>query len=80
MIEETLKQILEEQKKTNALLEHLAIINTEDPKMNDLLTPKQISEQYNITPAVIYRIFKDPTLEVQCWEKFLESSHDELCN
>ena len=89
MIEEILQQILEEQKKTNMLLENLAIVNTEDPRMNDLLTPKQVSEQYKINLAIVYRIFKHSNIEVQRytkpfrikrknWEKFLESSHNEL--
>ena len=90
LIEDLLQQILEEQKKTNTLLENLAIVNTEDPRMSDLLTPKQISEQYEINRDIVYRIFKYSNLEVQrytkpfrikrkCWEKFLESSHAELC-
>lgn len=56
------QQILQEQKKTNELLEKL-ITQNRDP--NELLTVEQIHKEFNIGINMVRKIFNDPSLPVQ---------------
>ena len=58
-MEDLLKQILEEQKKTNELLK------TQNKDPNELLTIKQIHEETGIGTNMIQKMFNDPELPVQ---------------
>ena len=58
-MEDLLKQILEEQRKTNELLKNA----NKDP--NELLTVQQIHEETGIGENTILKMFNDPELPVQ---------------
>ena len=58
-MENLLKQILEEQKRTNELLK------TQNKDPNELLTIKQIHEETGIGTNMIQKMFNDPELPVQ---------------
>lgn len=82
-MEDLLKQILEEQKKTNELLK------TQNKDPNELLTMKQIQEETGIGINMIQKIFKDPVLPVQkytapfkvtrkAFNEYINEKHDYL--
>lgn len=56
------EKILEEQKKTNELLEKL-IKQNKDP--NELLTINEIHEEFDIGINMVQKMFRDPELPVQ---------------
>lgn len=58
------EKILQEQKKTNGLLEKL-ISQNKDP--NELLTIKQIHKETGIGINMLQKMFKDPELPVQIY-------------
>lgn len=84
-MEELLKELVQEQKKTNEFL-----INKES-KPVEKLTVQDIVEQYGIAENKVYQMFKDPELAVQDYvrpkfvlkdefEKYLSVRHDYLSN
>jgi S-adenosylhomocysteine hydrolase len=58
------EKLLEEQQKTNQLLEQL-IKQNKDP--NELLTVEQIKEETGIGINMVRKMFKDPKLQVQVY-------------
>lgn len=60
-MEELLKKLLEEQKKTNKLLE------TKEKDTNELLTINQLHEETGIGICMLQKMFKDPELPVQIY-------------
>lgn len=81
-----MEELLEEQRKTNELLEKL-IKQNKDP--NELLTMKQIQEETGIGINMIQKIFKDPVLPVQkytapfkvtrkAFNEYINEKHDYL--
>ena len=56
------EKLLKEQQRTNELLEKI-ITQNKDP--NELLTVKQIREEFGIGVNMVRKMFKDPTLPVQ---------------
>ena len=81
------QQILEEQKKTNELLEKL-INQNKDP--NELLTIEQIHLEFGIGINMVQKMFKDPELSVQRYtvpfkvsrqalNDYMKVRHDYLC-
>lgn len=59
-----MEQLLEEQKKTNELLEKL-IVQNKDP--NELLTAEQIHKEFKIGINMIRKMFQDKELAVQTY-------------
>lgn len=57
-----MEELLQEQQKTNKLLEKL-IIQNKDP--NELLTVEQVHKEYNIGINMVRKMFNDPNLAVQ---------------
>lgn len=57
-MEDVLQALLHEQQKTNQLLEKMAetniAVNTEE-----LLTPKEVQERYNLPEGAVYKMFND---------------------
>lgn len=77
--------MLEEQKKTNELLAY----NNSGKDPNELLTIKQISEEFDIGDNKVRKIFNDSELPVQrytvpfkvtrqAFNKYINVSHDKL--
>lgn len=58
------EKLLQEQRKTNELLEKL-INQNKDP--NELLTVEQVHEEFGIGVNMIRKMFKDPELQVQVY-------------
>lgn len=84
-MEELLRELLEEQKKTNELLAY----NNSGKDPNELLTIKQISEEFDIGDNKVRKIFNDSELPVQrytvpfkvtrqAFNKYINVSHDKL--
>ena len=82
------KDILKEQQRTNELLEKL-IVQNKNP--NELLTIEQIHVEFDIGINKVRKMFNDPKLPVQRYtvpfkvtrqavEKYINESHDYLCN
>lgn len=90
-MEETMQQLLEEQKKTNEYLERLTYQQCTGKDPYEMLTMKQVMEEFHIGLNKALRMFKDPTLPVQRYMKahrvqrievikYLAKSHDYLCD
>lgn len=82
-----MEQLLEEQRKTNELLQQL--IN-KDEKEEELLTIEQIHDEFNIGVNTIRKMFNDPELAVQKYTvpfkvkrkvllDYMNTRHDYLC-
>lgn len=82
------KEILEEQKRTNELLEKL-IKQNKDPY--ELLTINQIHEEFGIGTNMLNKMFRDPELPVQkytvpfkvqrrAFEEYTSVRRDYLCS
>lgn len=59
-----MEEFLEEQKKTNELLEKLI---TQNKDQNELLTINQLHEETGIGICMLQKMFKDPELPVQIY-------------
>lgn len=81
------KELLAEQKRTNALLEK--IIN-QNKNPNELLTIMQVHDEFNIGICMVQKMFRDPELPVQRYtipfkvtrkavENYINEKHDYLC-
>lgn len=81
-----MEQLLEEQKKTNALLQKL--IDEKDTD-SELLTIEQVHKEFDIGVQMVRKMFKDPKLPVQEYtvpfkvtrgalKKYLQERHDYL--
>lgn len=81
------ERLLKEQQKTNELLEKLINQNKD---LNELLTMKQVQEEFGIGENMVQKIFKDEELPVQrytvpfkvtrqAFYNYLNSKHDYLC-
>lgn len=86
-MEELLKKLIEQQTETNELLKYG--YRGKDP--NELLTIKQVANEFNIGENMVRKMFNDPELQVQRYttpfkvkrivlSKYMEISHDYLCN
>lgn len=86
-MEELLKELIEQQKETNELLRYG--YQGKDP--NELLTVKQVSEEFGIGENMVRKMFNDSNLQVQRYTtpfkvkrvallRYMEKSHDYLCN
>lgn len=84
-MEEILKELLEEQRKTNELL----MYNNSGKDPNELLTIKQICEEFDMGENKVRKVFTDPELPVQryttpfkvtrqAFNKYINVSHDNL--
>lgn len=84
-MEELLRELLEEQKKTNELL----IYNNLGKDPNELLTIEQIHQEFDIGENMVRKMFADPMLPVQrytvpfkvtrqAFNKYINASHDNL--
>lgn len=60
-MEELLKTLIDEQRKTNELL----MYGYQGKNPNELLTIKQVHEEFNIGINKVQEMFKDPKLPVQ---------------
>ena len=80
-------ELLEEQKKTNELLQRII-----DDKEKDfeLLTIEQVHEEFDIGVQMVRKMFKDPKLPVQKYtipfkvtrgalKQYMQERHDYLC-
>ena len=81
-----MEQLLEEQKRTNELLEKLINQNKD---MNELMTAQQVKEETGIGINMVQKMFKDPALPVQkytspfkvtrgAFYKYINERHDYL--
>lgn len=81
------KEILEELKKTNTLLEQQ--IKQKEEKY-EMLTVEQVHEEFDIGIGMVRKMFNDPELPVQRYTKpfkvnrqalkeYMTKSHDYLC-
>lgn len=81
------ERIIEEQRRTNELLEKLINQNKEE---NELLTIEQVHEEYEIGINMVRKMFNDPELAVQKYtvpfkvsrksiQNYLQVRHDYLC-
>lgn len=68
MMEEVLNQILLEQQKTNQLLEKMT-----NP-VEELLTPKQVQEQYGLPEGAVYKMFNDKDFSAQRYTKPMKAT------
>lgn len=84
-MEELLKEMLAEQKKTNDLL----MYNNSGKDPNELLTIEQVHEEFDIGENMVRKMFKDPKLPVQryttpfkvtrqAFNKYINEKHDYL--
>lgn len=82
-----MEQLLEEQKKTNELLQQLIKQKNEQYEM---LTVEQVHEEFDIGMNMVRKMFNDPELPVQRYTKpfkvnrqalkeYMTKSHDYLC-
>ena len=82
-----MEQLLEEQKKTNELLQQL--IRQKDEQC-EMLTVEQVHEEFDIGMNMVRKMFNDPELPVQRYTKpfkvnrqalkeYMTKSHDYLC-
>lgn len=82
-----MEELLNEQKRTNELLETLIKQKDRD---DELLTQKQIVEEFDIGSVKVQKMFNDPELPVQKYtkpfkvkrgalKKYLDVRHDYLC-
>lgn len=80
------EKILQEQKRTNELLEKLI---TQNRNLNELLTIEQVSKEFNIGINTVRKMFNDPDLPVQKYtvpfkvtrqaiDKYINVRHDYL--
>lgn len=84
----TIKTLLQEQQKTNQLLEKM--VKTEkDIGTEKLLTPKEVQEIYNLPEKAVYKIFNDeefPALRctrpmkatVKAINEYLSKAHEKV--
>lgn len=81
------EEFLEEQKRTNELLQQLINQNNEQ---YELLTVEQVHEEFDIGMNMVRKMFNDPELPVQRYTKpfkvnrqalkeYMTKSHDYLC-
>lgn len=86
-MEELLKTLIDEQKRTNELL--MYGYQGKDP--NELLTVEQIIKEFKIGKVKVLKMFQDPDLPVQRYTKpfkvtrkavndYINVRHDDLCN
>lgn len=86
-MEELLKTLIDEQKRTNELL--MYGYKGKDP--NELLTVEQIVKEFKIGKVKVLKMFQDPDLPVQRYTKpfkvtrkavndYINVRHDDLCN
>lgn len=82
-----MEKLLEEQKKTNELLQQIIKQNNEQ---NELLTVEQVHQEFGIGTNMVRKMFNDPELQVQRYTKpflvsrqalndYMKVSHDYLC-
>ena len=82
-----MEKFLEEQKKTNELLQQLIKQNNEQ---NELLTIEQVHKEFDIGINMVRKMFNDPELPVQRYtvpfkvtrgalNDYMKKSHDYLC-
>lgn len=85
-----MKQMRENQDKTNELLQNILERKKIERDPNELLTVEQIIEEYNIGKVKVLKMFQDSNLPVQrytkpfkvtrkAFNKYLETRHDDLC-
>lgn len=85
-MEELLKTLIEEQRKTNELL--MFGYQGKDP--NELLTIEKVHEEFDIGTNMVRKIFNDPELPVQRYTtpfkvtrqaiySYINKKHDYLC-
>lgn len=72
-MEDLLKQILEEQKRTNELLKK------KDENPYELLTIEQIHEETGIGENMIQKMFRDPEMPVQRYTKPFKVTRQAFC-
>ena len=81
------ENLLQEQKKTNELLERML---KQNKNPNELLTANQVHEEFKIGINMVQKMFRDPELPVQRYtvpfkvtrkaiEDYLNVRHDYLC-
>ena len=81
------EKILEEQKKTNELLQQLI---KQKEEQYEMLTVEQVHEEFDIGIGMVRKMFNDPELPVQRYTKpfkvnrqalkeYMTKSHDYLC-
>lgn len=86
-MEEKLKELINEQKKTNEILSY----SNQGKNPYELLTMAKIKEEYGIGGGKLLKMFNDPDLPVQRYtspykvqrkelDKYLSVSHDYLCD
>ena len=69
----TLKTLLQEQQKTNQLLEKMAETNTAT-NLEELLTPKEVQERYNLPEGAVYKMFNDKEFPAQRYTKPMKAT------
>lgn len=88
-MEEVIRELIEEQKKTNDILNAILDTNKVQKDPDELLTIEQISEEKHIGINTVRNMFKDPELPVQTYThpmkvtrgnfiKYFDVRHDEL--
>lgn len=82
-----MEKLLEEQKKTNELLQQIIKQNNEQ---NELLTVEQVHKEFGIGTNMVRKMFNDKELAVQRYTvpfkvtrgaliEYMKKSHDYLC-
>ena len=78
-----MEKLLEEQKKTNELLQQIIKQNNEQ---NELLTVEQVHQEFGIGINMVRKMFNDKELAVQRYTvprgaliEYMKKSHDYLC-
>ena len=81
------REFLEEQRKTNELLQELI---TQEKMKHELLTVEQVHKEYGIGKGMVRKMFNDPELPVQKYtapfkvarqalNEYMTKRHDYLC-
>ena len=89
-MEQTIQQLLEEQKKTNEYLERLAYQQCTGKDPYEMLTREQVMKEFHVGLEKSLKMFQDPERPVQRYTKahrvqrieiikYLSKSHDYLC-
>lgn len=73
-MEEILKSILQEQQKSNELLESIVENNGNEKDLDEMLEPKEIQKQYNLPEGAVYKMFADKNFAALRYTKPMKAS------
>lgn len=73
-MEDILKLILEEQEKSNELLESIVKNKGHEKDLDEMLEPKEIQKQYNLPEGAVYKMFADKKFAALRYTKPMKAS------